>query len=52
MNNYVNAAINIKNFALKNNLSGEHTLKNQDELPARVGVMTPEAHPISFAVGR
>ena len=51
LNRDVNAAINIKNFALKNNLSGEHTLKNQDELPALVGVMTPEAHPISFAVG-
>ena len=29
----VNAACNIKSFALKNILSGEHTLKNQDELP-------------------
>jgi putative transposase len=29
----LNAAINIKTFALKNILSGEHTLKNQDELP-------------------
>jgi putative transposase len=47
----VNAAINIKSFALKNNLSGEHTLKNQDELPTLVGVLTPEAHPLSFAVG-
>jgi putative transposase len=28
-----NAAKNIKSFALKNILSGEHTLKNQDELP-------------------
>jgi len=47
----VNAAINIKSFALKNHLSGEHTLKNQDELLTLVKVLTPEAHPISFAVG-
>lgn len=46
-----NAAINIKYFALKNNLSEEHRLKNHDELPTLVGVMTHEAHPISFAVG-
>lgn len=42
----VNAACNIKSFALKNNLSGGHRLKNRDELPTLVGVMTPEAHPI------
>lgn len=47
----VNAACNIKSFALKNYLSGEHRLKNQDELPTLVGVMTPEAQPIGFAVG-
>ena len=47
----VNASVNIKSFALKNNLSGEHRLKNQDELLTLVKVMTPEAHPISFAVG-
>jgi putative transposase len=47
-----NAAINIKYFALKNNLSEEHRLKNHDELPTLVGVMTHEAHPINFAVGR
>lgn len=47
----VNASINIKSFALKNNLSAEHTLKNQDELLTLVKVLTPEAHPISFAVG-
>jgi putative transposase len=47
----VNAAINIKAFALKNKLSGEHTLKNQDELPRLRGVLTPEAHPIAFGVG-
>ncbi len=38
----VNAAINIKNFALKNNLSGEHRLKNRNELPTLVGVLTCE----------
>lgn len=47
----VNAACNIKSFALKNHLSGEHTLKNQDELPRLLGVLTPEAHPIGYAVG-
>lgn len=39
----INAAINIKNFALKNNLSGEHRLKNRNELPTLVGVLTCEA---------
>lgn len=43
------AACNIKSFAL--NLSGEHRLKNQDELPTLVGVMTPEAQPIASGVG-
>ena len=47
----VNAACNIKSFALKNILSGEHRLKNQDELPTLVGVMTPEAQPIGSVVG-
>lgn len=47
----VNAAINIKSFALKNNLSGEHTLKNQDELLTLVKVLTPEAQPIASGVG-
>lgn len=47
----VNAAINIKSFALKNILSGEHRLKNQDELPTLVGVLTLEAQPIGSAVG-
>jgi putative transposase len=42
----VNAAINIKSFALKNHLSGEHTLKNQGKLPTLVGALTLEAHPI------
>lgn len=47
----LNAAINIKSFALKNHLSGEHRLKNQDELPTLVRVLTPEARPIGSAVG-
>ncbi len=47
----VNAAINIKNFALKNHLSVERRLKNRNELPTLVGVMTYEAHPIAFGVG-
>ena len=47
----VNAACNIKSFALKNYLSGEHRLKNQDELPTLVGVLTPEANPIAYGVG-
>lgn len=38
----INAAINIKNFALKN-MSGEHTLKNRNELPSLEGVLTSEA---------
>ena len=46
----LNAAINIKSFALKNILSGTDR-KNQGELPTLVGVLIPEAHPISFAVG-
>lgn len=48
----VNASINIKSFALKNNLSGEHTLKNRNELPTLVGVLTYEAYPIAFGVDR
>jgi putative transposase len=44
LNRDVNAAINIKNFALKNHLSAEHRLKNRNELPTLVGVMTYEAH--------
>ena len=47
----LNASINIKSFALKNNLSGEHTLKNQGKLPTLVGALTLEAHPIAFGVG-
>lgn len=38
----INAACNIKSFALKNILSGADR-KNQDELPTLVGVLTPEA---------
>jgi putative transposase len=45
----INAATNIKSFALKNNTSGEHTLKNQNELPTLVGVMTSENKLYSFA---
>ena len=40
----VNASINIKNFALKNYLSVERRLKNRNELPTLVGVLTSEAH--------
>jgi len=47
----VNAAMNIKSFALKNNLSGEHRLKNQGKLPTLVGALTLEAQPIAFGVG-
>ncbi len=39
----INASINIKSFALKNNLSVGRTLKNQNELPTLVGVLTSEA---------
>ena len=46
----LNAAINIKNFSLRNILSGTDS-KNHDELPTLVGVLTHEAYPISFAVG-
>jgi putative transposase len=42
----INAAKNIKNFALRNNLSGTDR-KNHDELPTLVGVMTHEAHKTS-----
>lgn len=51
LNRDINAAINIKNFALKNHLSGEHTLKNQGKLPTLVGALTLEAHPIASGVG-
>ncbi|MFA7307588.1 MAG: RNA-guided endonuclease TnpB family protein [Hyphomicrobium sp.] len=43
LNRDVNAAINIKNFALRNHLSAEYRLKNRNELPTLVGVLTCEA---------
>lgn len=46
----VNAAINIKNFALKNILSGTDR-KNQGKLPTLVGALTLEAYPIASGVG-
>lgn len=46
----LNAAINIKSFALKNYVSGTET-KTRNELLTLVKVMTSEAQPISFAVG-
>ena len=46
----VNAACNIKSFALKKILSGTDS-KNQDELPRLRGVLTPEAQPIASGVG-
>lgn len=36
----VNAAINIKSFALKNKLHVERMLKNHEELPTLVGALT------------
>jgi putative transposase len=38
----VNAAVNIKSFALKNHLSTVRRFKNQNELPTLVGVLTSE----------
>jgi len=49
LNRDVNAAINIKNFALRNYLSGTDR-KNQGKLPTLVGALTLEAHPIAFGV--
>lgn len=46
----LNAAINIKSFALKNILSGTDR-KNQGKLPTLVGALTLEAQPIAFGVG-
>lgn len=44
LNRDKNAAINIKNFSLKNHIpSVERRLKNQNELPTLVGVLTSEA---------
>lgn len=42
----LNAAVNIKSFALKNHLSVGRRLKNQGELPTMVGVLSPEAHTV------
>ena len=39
----LNAAVNIKSFALKNHLSEGLRLINQEELPTLVGALTPEA---------
>ena len=50
LNRDVNAAINIKNFALRNYLSGTDR-KNQGKLPTLVGALTLEAHPIASGVG-
>ena len=47
----MNAALNIKNFALKNHLSVERRLKNRNELPTLAGVLTSESHPVAFGVG-
>lgn len=44
LNRDVNAAINIKSFALRNHLSVERRLKNQGKLPTLVGALTLEAH--------
>ena len=46
----INAAINIKNFALRNYVSGTDT-QTRNELPTLVGVPTSEAQPIGSAVG-
>jgi len=50
LNRDVNAAINIKNSALRNYLSGTDR-KNQGKLPTLVGALTLEAHPIASGVG-
>lgn len=44
LNRDKNASVNIKNFALKNHLSVGRRLKNREELPALVGVLTPGTH--------
>jgi putative transposase len=46
----INAAVNIKNFALRNYVSGTDT-KTRNELPTLVGVLTSEAQPIASGVG-
>lgn len=47
----LNAAINIKSFALKNHSSVERRPKLGTNCPTLVGVLTSEAHPISVGVG-
>lgn len=47
---FVYNAVNIKNFALKNYVSGTDT-QTRNELPTLVGVLTSEAQPIGSAVG-
>jgi putative transposase len=42
-NRDINAAINIKSFALKNKLCVGRTLENRKELPTLVGALTCEA---------
>jgi putative transposase len=51
LNRDINAAINIKNFALKNYLSVERRLKNHRQLPTLVGAFTDEAHSSPQGVG-
>lgn len=46
----INAAVNIKNFALRNYVSGTDT-QTRNELSTLVEVLTSEAQPISSAVG-
>lgn len=46
----INAAVNIKNFALRNHVSGTDT-QTRNELSTLVEVLTSEAQPISSAVG-
>lgn len=45
----INAAVNIKNFALRNYVSGTDT-KTRNELPTLVGVLTSEAELVAFGV--
>lgn len=46
----INAAVNIKNFALRNYVSGTDT-QTRNELSTLVEVLTSEAHPIASGVG-
>ena len=46
----INAAVNIKNFTLRNYVSGTDT-KTRNELPTLLGVLTSEAQPIASGVG-